>query len=65
MFHIHFFILFIIKVFIKRKILPGQTNLSAYAHARADTHTHTHTHTSILTIQNLIYTHLKTGSKQT
>ena len=27
-------------------------------------HTGTHTHTSILTVQNLIYTQLKTGNKQ-
>ena len=37
-------------------------------HTHACTHTHTHTqapaHTSILTVQNLMYTQLNTGSKQ-
>ena len=39
-----------------------------HIHAHKHTHTHTHTqaptHTSILTVQSLIYTQLKTGSKQ-
>ena len=52
----------IIKAFIKRKLLSTETIHSTC------THTHTHTpapaHMSIPTTQNLIYTQLKTGSKQ-
>ena len=66
--------------FIKCKILSVETKniLSAYTHKHMHTHTCTHacmhtyacthtqafTHMSILTIQNLIYTQLKTGSNQ-
>ena len=68
----------IMKVFIKHRILSIVNILSTYMHTHTHTHTHTQTHThthththtlapthmSILTIQNLIYTQLKTGSKQ-
>ena len=53
----------IIKVFIKYKILSVETILSICTCVHACICAHTHTHTQ--TIQNLIYTQLKTGSKQT
>ena len=54
------------KVFIKHRILSIVNILSTYMHTHTHTNTHTlaPTHMSILTIQNLIYTQLKTGSKQ-
>ena len=36
----------------------------ACTHTHIHTHAHTHAHTSVVTIQNLIYAQLKTGSKQ-
>ena len=48
------------KVFIKRKIVSVDI-LSAYTHTRV--YTQATASTSRLTMQNLIYTQLKTGSK--
>ena len=61
----HPVIIIVIKVFIKCKILSVEKILSTYMH----THTHTqvtpHPHPpSTLTIQTLIYTQLKTSSKE-
>ena len=50
--------LMIIKVFIKLKIMSVETILSAYTHTQASVYT------SMLTMQSLIYTQLKTGSKK-
>ena len=35
-----------------------------HTHTHTHTYIHTHAHTSVVTIQNLIYAQLKTGSKQ-
>ena len=56
-------------VFIKRKILSGETILSAYTHTSTHTGTHTSTHTGARTDEHTDYTKfnyrkLKTGSKQ-
>ena len=54
-------IITVIKLFVKCKIFSVETILT---HARSHAHEHASEHTSILTIQNLIYAQLETGSKQ-
>ena len=56
--------LVIIKAFIKHKIVSIETVRNAYTYTHTHIHTRAPAHTSILTIQNLIYAQLKTGSKQ-
>ena len=61
-------VIYKVQSFVRREYSNTHTHMHthtrAHTHARARTHTEAPAHTSILIIQNLTYTQLKTGSKQ-